>query len=434
MNASLVITPTLDPMASPHPRSRPVLEQLLERADQHFAAGRLEVARDFLELAVEQAPARADLLATLGAVQCQLGSLETALDLFSQAVSLAPESSAFHTQRAAVLMRLGRKHEFEAALRNAIDCDPTHRPAVQMLADHLRENRAFLPASRLYLTLLRQNPNDVTTLLALGKCLYELDDRSTAGDVFREALRIDPANEIALEAMDLLGSRQTQPCHGDQLSPQTPSREPDQRPPATVNLPSVLQAADEAFARGDLRTARQLIGQALEAAPDQLPLLLTLGSLEFQLGESDRAFALFSRATDRHPENATAHVQLAACALKIGRLDRFEAALNQALELEPAHLGALRMLANFQLDHRHYDSAARVYFMILKRDPDDREALLSIAVCFQETGDDATARMVLEQLLSLDPSHALARRALALLPPSATNAHAESNLSSTPRR
>ena len=100
-----------------------------------------------------------------------------------------------------------------------------------------------------------------------------------------------------------------------------------------------------------------------------------------------------------------------------------QAALKRALDLEPENPDALKLLADELRDQNHYQEAAHIYGGLVQRDPSHIDNCLSLAKCFFELGDIATAASALRQVLQLAPAHQSARENLAFLQ---TKTHAPS--------
>jgi cytochrome c-type biogenesis protein CcmH/NrfG len=94
--------------------------------------------------------------------------------------------------------------EAQTALKRALSLRPDHLTARQMLGDlHLVEKR-YADAAQQYCAALESNPNSVSLLLPLGKCLYELRDLASATWCFERVIALDPPNAIAAEALQIL--------------------------------------------------------------------------------------------------------------------------------------------------------------------------------------------------------------------------------------
>jgi tetratricopeptide (TPR) repeat protein len=96
-------------------------------------------------------------------------------------------------------------------------------------------------------------------------------------------------------------------------------------------------------------------------------------------------------------------VRLAAAAVRCDDIPRFHSALGRALELEPNNVGALRLLADLNLQQKRYPDAARQYRQILRQTSQDSEVALCLGRCELEAGHLEAARRAFEQVLELEP-------------------------------
>ena len=366
---------------------------LLERADAYFDQANYPVARDFLMLASQSDPDNAEVLITLGSVQFQLGEFAPAGRSFIRAGELQPEDASVFTRLALVHSRLGHAVEFLEMLTHALSLDPSNIDALRLAANYSRDQGHYAQAARLLARMLEQYPSDIEALLSLAKCFYQTADFATAQTVLERVLEFEPGNTVARENLAVI-SRKTAPTHE--------SCAPD---PARLDL---VSAADEAFGRGDLATARDHLRRAVEANPRSVDLLLTLGNVEFQLNEFSAAYDAFNIAAGMQPDNVNALIRLAAASLRVQRREVFDAALVRALDLEPANLAALTLLGNTRYQQGRYIEAAKAYFLILHQTRNDVGILLALGNCFHLLKDRDNACLTFEEVLRIDPGNATA--------------------------
>jgi Tfp pilus assembly protein PilF len=124
-----------------------------------------------------------------------------------------------------------------------------------------------------------------------------------------------------------------------------------------------------------------------------------------------RAFATLRTALNRNPRDVAAAVKLSEAYLDYGRdtgdaryLGRAEAVIDPWLAQSPAPLPALLVHATI-LQSRHYFDESRAQLLgILKRDPENAQAWLTLAAVAQVQGDMRAARRACAHLLgSSDP-------------------------------
>lgn len=151
----------------------------------------------WLENELNSQPASVELLAALGGLRMQLGQGEIAYRLFAKACLLRPDNPALLVKRAAAAIELGKIDEFEATLEQALRLEAENEPALRLLIQLNLRQEQFQDAANTCLRLLKRQPGDIPTLIALAQCFLVMGDLKTAWDVFTEILRLDPANAHA---------------------------------------------------------------------------------------------------------------------------------------------------------------------------------------------------------------------------------------------
>lgn len=392
---------SLMPSASPMTQTgNTAADQALAFADHYYQSGQLEAARDFLQIAALAQPDQPSVLATLGALHYHLHNLNAAETHLTDAVRLDPSQPSWQTQLAAVYLAQNRSWDFEQTIRHALNLAPDHLEALRLLESHLRTTQRWPEAARTNYGILQQQPSDIPTILALAKCFYKIGDMDMAVASLEEALRLDPANPIAREGLQILDQASKRP---DDVAL---SAKPDDA------LDDALAKADNAFACGDLVTARTHLRQARSLRPHNGEICAALGALEYQLRNYDEACTLLQQAAHAQPDRADTHVQLAAAALELNRFELFETALARTFEIQPDHREGLRLLANTNLKAGRFPDAARGFYQILQQDRDDVPALLGLGHCLIQVGDYPTAKAAYEEILKRDPHHRAAQEAL----------------------
>ena len=124
-----------------------------------------------------------------------------------------------------------------------------------------------------------------------------------------------------------------------------------------------------------------------------------------------RAFATLRTALDRNPHDVTRAVTLSEAYLDYGRdtgdaryLGRAEAVIGPWLAQTPAPIPAVLVHATILQSRHYFDEAREQLLGILKRDPENAQAWLTLAAVTQVQGDVRSARRACAHLLgSADP-------------------------------
>jgi glycosyltransferase involved in cell wall biosynthesis/tetratricopeptide (TPR) repeat protein len=192
--------------ASGEPASKRMerVDELLVDADRCATSGDVSGACDRLRKACELEPETHEIHAALGSLLYQLGQWDAGVASLKRATQLAPNSADYHTRLAISLLSVDSVGEFEEALQKALTLDPSHRPALRLLADLNLRGGNFKDAAHTYHRLLLQTPDDVDVMLPMAVCFYKNGDPQAARMVFNRILTLDPEHAIARENRDLL--------------------------------------------------------------------------------------------------------------------------------------------------------------------------------------------------------------------------------------
>jgi tetratricopeptide (TPR) repeat protein len=197
-------SPSAPPKAAPDTAA--LLDSILRSADAHYAREDWMAARDSLSLAVQLAPDQGQIHAALGSLQYRLQDYPAACASFKTATSKSPENADLHTQLAMVHLQLKQVDEAQAALQQSLKLRPNNPTARQMLGDLDFEATRYADAAQQYCAALGSNPDGLSLLLPLGKCLYELRDLASARWCFERVIALEPLNVIASEALQILAA------------------------------------------------------------------------------------------------------------------------------------------------------------------------------------------------------------------------------------
>jgi len=164
----------------------------------------------------------------------------------------------------------------------------------------------------------------------------------------------------------------------------------------------------------DLDAAVAQIEDALRVAPDRSGAYSNLGALELSRGKQQAAERAFRKAVELQPKSVAAHLALGNFFWLTDRLTEGEQSLKQALEIDPRHPLTNRALASFYLATNRLPAAEqplKVVFEVTKT----AAAAVALEEYYVATGQDASARAILEPMLNDPRTTATANVRLAAL-------------------
>jgi predicted O-linked N-acetylglucosamine transferase (SPINDLY family) len=285
------------------------IDDTIQLAVAHHQAGRWAEAEGLYRQILAADPDHADALHLLGALACQRGQTDLALELIGKAIALHPAAAPYHHNLGETYRRAGHWEQAITSFRRAIALRPDDAEAHNSLGVALFEtgrNDEAIAAHRRAIELQASHP---WAHVNLGNAL------SAAGSS-------DEAIAACQRAIDL------QPT----------------LPEAHNSLGAVLQTTG----RTDLAIAAYR--RALELTPDYAEAHNNLGNALLDQGQLEEAIAAYGRAVERKPDLAEAHSNLIVALYETGRIDqgRLDAALaciDRARALRPAAAALHKMAA-----------------------------------------------------------------------------------------
>jgi tetratricopeptide (TPR) repeat protein len=161
-------------------------------------------ARAALEQTLRLRPDLVEALLELAGLDVAEGRPETALQRCDTARQLRPGDARVHLRRADVLMRLKRRDEALASLREALRVQPTSWEAHYLLGVEYALDEKLREAEAEFAEVVRLRPDHVLGRLNLGIALAKQARFDEAEVQLNEVLKRDPVNARALQALETL--------------------------------------------------------------------------------------------------------------------------------------------------------------------------------------------------------------------------------------
>ncbi|QGT78505.1 tetratricopeptide repeat protein [Guyparkeria halophila] len=145
------------------------------------------------------------LMLALASTLAQSGRFEESLDIADQAIDAWPDASDFRLQKAMTLFALDESGSAISVLRELIERDPEHAPALNALGYTLAdEDRSLDEAEDLIGRALHIDPDNPAYLDSLGWLKYRQGDVQAALKALRSAYRSAPNAEIGAHLGEVL--------------------------------------------------------------------------------------------------------------------------------------------------------------------------------------------------------------------------------------
>jgi putative PEP-CTERM system TPR-repeat lipoprotein len=389
-----------------------------------------------VERALVTAPTRLDALLLKADLLAIQGQEKLAEQAYRAAIDAAPKQVAPRLTLVTHLLRQGALEKASAeaaAMEKAIPKVPATFYAKALV---LVEEKKFPAAREAILQVLKAAPEHVPSLTLAGMASLQTGALLEAESYLRKAVFNAPQ---ALGAKRLLAA-----THLRMGKTELALTEVEELLKASQH-PSIVALAGEAhLANGDVAAAARHYEQAKALAPKNTAVQTRLALIRLAAGESDRAISELEAASaddanayqadlalitnylrrreadkaleavqaleKKQPDNPLTH-NLRGGALILKRdLAGARASFERALQLQPTYMPAVSNLAQLDMRQKKPEAARKRYEAVLKKEPNNEQALLGLAVVLRATGGDPRAvEKLLKQAVAANPASVTAR-------------------------
>ncbi len=306
------------------------IPQLLEKAVDHYRAGRLAEAEAIYRQILSQDPNQADALHQLGAVAFRAGQPEAAVELIGRAIAARPGVPEYWSNLGSILNHQQRFDRGGSASAEAIRLNPEYADAYFHLGNALRGSNFNDKAIIAYQQAIVLKPLFPEALNALGGVLMVSNRIDEATATYRQAIAQRPTFAEA-----------------------------------HTNLGAALQTT------GQLEAAVASYQRAIQLQPDTYEASVNLGRILLLVGEIDQAIAACRKAIELQPSSIAAYNYLGSALSAKGLLDEASAAYVKAISLQRNSPRTLLNLGNIQFSQGKLDEAIASYDRAAQLSPQD---------------------------------------------------------------
>ena len=362
-----------------------------------------------LQVAVRLKPDNALSHIAFGEALGELQKNDAAIEEFKLALKSDPNSVPALDGLAKALIAEKRYSAAIAYLKNA--------PADPVLQDDLAvaysSNGNVAEAVQLLAELVRQDPNSADRHARLGIAYTQESQFRQAADEFREALRLDPANDITrisyVKTLIILAEFQT-------ALPEIESYY--RRKPHDFDALFLMGAVDRGL--GNYAASEPLLHQAVALNPNYYEARYNLGFVLAKLGKPQEARLHLEKALQLNPSSSEAQFQLAAVLRSLGQEQKAQEELAKFQEKKQESVkenvaGTKVNQANQYFESGDYERAVDYYRQALAQDPGSPKTYYDLALALDRVGKIAEERQALMKAIELDSSLARAHNQLGFL-------------------
>jgi tetratricopeptide (TPR) repeat protein len=165
---------------------------LLVRAEQHRAVGRMAEAAATCRGILQAQPGEPNATHLLGLIAHQSGKLGEAIEHLRRAVKFAPDVPLYHANLGEMCRLAGRIDDAVKHGRRAVKLKPDYPEALSNLGAALYERKAYADAADCHRRAIALNPGLAQAHSNLGNALHAMKRFDEAVDAYRQAIAIEP--------------------------------------------------------------------------------------------------------------------------------------------------------------------------------------------------------------------------------------------------
>jgi tetratricopeptide (TPR) repeat protein len=339
--------------------------------------GEYSKARERFDAWAAARPNAGPIRLAAGRINRLTGNYPAALTHFTAVQNAADVGVAATFERARVLEETGRTADADAAygriVQNFLNSPNTPPRNLIYVAGALEATDRFIDANEVYLTAVKNLPQDAEILLAWGNMSSGKLRETDAIDSYRRALKIDP------------------------------------------KMPEANLGVARNLASTDLEKAEEAYKAAIDVNPN-LPAAHLFAAAQFIESEQyDKAMESVNKALAVNPQAADALSVVATVHYLQGNTAEFEKAKAQVLAANPRYSTLYYTLAEHAVSVRLYKQAVEFAREALKLNPRDWDAMTLLGINLQRIGQEAEGTEVLEAAFAGDPLNTWAGNTLTLL-------------------
>jgi tetratricopeptide (TPR) repeat protein len=405
------------------------LDALLQRGEMFLEAGKYERAEVDLNRVLQLEPNSAEVHYVLAKMYRARGAGPGSRDQLAKALALNPYLLPARIELAQAL--LGIKNA-QATLDLLNDTPQSQKLSIEVLLGRnwALWTRGDLAEMRKGIDVGLSLGRNVELLIQDGLWKYRTGNPVGAQAALEEALRMDPPNLLALEALYNTVQQKSQAFALEKVREYAAHAQ--KSAPIQILLGDLLLAnGDRAGARAAYSSAKAASTQSLDsdlylakvdyienkyddalarlrtilsATPNNLTALLWLGNIEVKRGEHQAAMRDFRKVLDADPDNSLAANDLAY--LLAEHTDDLNEALKyaqKATELAPSDASYADTLGWIFYRKGLYPSAVQ-YLERANKDPRNAVAKYHLAMAYAKVGNGSHGAATLEAALKLDPN------------------------------
>ena len=330
--------------------------------------------------------------------------------IFVAACDNPEQTEARYFERGKSFLEEGQYEKARLEFLNAYQINPTNAETIYHIGLTAEARQKWREAFVAYSKVEIQSPKHVGAMIRLGRIYMFSGDFNQASHYAERVLEINSDN---IEALALRGAAYL--LKDDLVNAEADALSALRLAPGNVAATTVLASVYRKQSK--LEDALQVIDEGVDAHPGEASLHLLRASLQLEAGQKSGAEQTFLGLIERQPRELAYQIALVKLYLNWDRKEDAERLLREAIELAPEENEPKLLLADFLANQKSFEDAEKELNAFIKVAPENFPLRFALATLYDRKDFREKAKLVFEEIRSLDPvgpqglvaSNALAR-------------------------
>ena len=374
-----------------------------------LSSGKFSRAAEQLRTASGLKPDSEQILLPLGAALSGLDKQDEAVDVFQSVLKTDPQSVKALDGLTKALIAEKR---YNVAIEELKKAPPDEVLQVNLAVAYLN-NGDTEDALKTVSAIVKEHPDYAQAQFNLGAVLSRQDRFNEAAQAFKEAMRLDPSNDVTrltyVKTLEVLAQFETAaPIIRDYL----------RRHPHDFDALYYTGVIEKGL--GNNAEAEKTLREAVAIKPDNFDARYNLGFTLAHLGRPAEAKLQLEAALRLSPDSIKARFQLGTVLRALGQKDEAAHELNAVQEakqtgMKQTSAAVKASQANEDLQSGDPQKAIALYREAIAEDPTDAKMYYNLALALDRIPDYSGEREALEKAVQLDSQLALPHNQLGLI-------------------
>ena len=330
------------------------IEAAILAASLAMRSGKSDDAVTVLKRAIDDHPKHTGLHAVLASVYAQQGKVDDGADQLKEIIALEPKTASHRIRLAGYYAANKRFKDAEQVLRDALQKQPKQKDLQLAMVKLLISQGKRDDAVKTLEQYISEEPNEHALRFQLAELDQTMGKVEDARGVYEAIIGAADIKPDGLKARNLLARlliAQGKRERAADLVAQVLKENPHDNDALIVRASLALSRQDAPSAIADLRAV-------LRDQPTSVPVLREIANVHVLNGEPDLAVDALQKAVEAAPQENDIRVSLAALLADQGQKEKAIEQLNTVLKETPKDVGALDVLFKLRMDQQDYSHAA----------------------------------------------------------------------------